>query len=361
MFRFDRPLRIVYVLSLKGFKMKKTLIALAVLGATAGVAHAQSNVTIYGIVDTGFVKETGSKAYMNEKVNNRIGFRGVEDLGGGLKATFELEERFNLFDGSSRGDSKSSGSLTKSEDFDGAANVGLAGNWGAVRFGRVNELSTETLRTLDPFNQYGVGGMFESPLRSARISSTARFDSANYAGFKFGASYSLENQSGGAQDDQAYGNAGWAVSGKYANGPVAVLANYNKAQNSDDSSNWNVGGSYAFGPAKIAVAYEKTKVTAGGAVVGFDDPVDGDAVEGSYKNVLVGVSYKIGAGTINASYNHLKTPQDYKDQKFALGYTHDLSKRTSVYLDYAHLKADSDRNLSDDTVNSVQVGMTHKF
>ena len=337
--------------------MKKTLIALAVLGATAGVAHAQSNVTIYGIVDTGFVKETGSKAYMNELVNNRIGFRGVEDLGGGLKATFELEKRFNLFNGATRGGA--------GEEFDGASNVGLAGNWGAVRFGRVNELSTETLRTLDPFNQYGVGGMFESPLRSARISSTTRFDSANYSGFSFGASYSLENQSGGAQDDQANGNAGYAVSGKYANGPVVVLANYNRAANTDDSNNWNVGGAYSFGPAKISLAYEKTKVKAGLAALGNDDyadPVTGDAaVEGDYKNVLVGVSYKIGAGTINASYNHLKTPEDYKDQKFALGYTHDLSKRTSVYLDYSHTRADSDRGLDDDKINAVQLGMTHKF
>jgi len=340
--------------------MKKTLIALAVLGATAGVAHAQSNVTIYGIVDTGFVKQTGQKVYMDEKVNNRIGFRGVEDLGGGLKATFELEKRFDLFDGAPRG----------TGDFDGASNVGLASQWGAVRFGRMNELSTETLRTLDPFNQYGVGGMFESPLRSARISSSARFDSANYAGFKFGASYTVSNQHADAGEigsgDNAIDNGGWAVSGKYANGPVTVLANYNKAVNSDSSYNWNVGGAYAFGPAKVSLAYEKTKINAGaGALAGTDDaysdPVDGDAVEGDYKNILVGVSYKIGAGTINASYNHLKTPQDYKDQKIALGYTHDLSKRTAVYLDYSHTKADSDRGLDDDKINAVQLGMTHKF
>ena len=79
--------------------MKKTLIALAVLGAAAGVAHAQSNVTIYGIVDTGFIKESGSDIKMGENVNNRIGFRGVEDLGSGQKATFELEKRFELADG----------------------------------------------------------------------------------------------------------------------------------------------------------------------------------------------------------------------------------------------------------------------
>ena len=57
--------------------MKKTLIALAVLGAAAGVAHAQSNVTIYGVVDTGFIKKSGQDVEMGENVNNRLGFRGV--------------------------------------------------------------------------------------------------------------------------------------------------------------------------------------------------------------------------------------------------------------------------------------------
>ena len=75
-------------------KMKKTLIALAVLGAAAGVAHAQSNVTIYGIVDTGFIKKSGQDVKMGENVSSRLGFRGVEDLGGGVKATFQLENWF---------------------------------------------------------------------------------------------------------------------------------------------------------------------------------------------------------------------------------------------------------------------------
>ena len=79
--------------------MKKTLIALAVMGAVAGVAHAQSNVTIYGVVDTGLIKESGSDIRMGGNVDSRIGFRGVEDLGSGMKATFELERRFNLNDG----------------------------------------------------------------------------------------------------------------------------------------------------------------------------------------------------------------------------------------------------------------------
>ncbi|NLC24697.1 MAG: porin, partial [Oxalobacter sp.] len=79
--------------------MKKKILVLAVLGAAAGMAQAQSNVQIYGTVDTGYIKESGSDVRMGENATNLIGFRGYEDLGGGLKATFELEKQFNLQDG----------------------------------------------------------------------------------------------------------------------------------------------------------------------------------------------------------------------------------------------------------------------
>ena len=80
--------------------MKRTLIALAVLGAAATTAQAQTHVTIYGTVDTGFVKSTGQDTYMGSNEDSRIGFRGTEDLGGGNKATFQLERRLNLNNGS---------------------------------------------------------------------------------------------------------------------------------------------------------------------------------------------------------------------------------------------------------------------
>ena len=97
--------------------MKKTIISLAVLGTLSGIAHAQTNVKIYGIVDTGFIKQTDADWKMGENTNNRIGFTGTEDLGSGLAATFQLERRFNLNDGTSATDL----------DWEGAANVGKMG------------------------------------------------------------------------------------------------------------------------------------------------------------------------------------------------------------------------------------------
>lgn len=332
--------------------MKKTLIALAVLGAAAGVAHAQSNVVIYGNADIGYYKESGKKMAMDEKVNNRLGFMGTEDLGGGLKATFQLEHRFTLNDGEHK----------KDKMFEGASNLGLAGNFGAVRFGRVNEISTETYRAIDPFNQYGVGGMFETFLRGdnggGRLSNTVRYDSPNMSGFKAMVSYTLKAP--GEVTPVADGtNQGYALGGTYNNGPLYVVANYSKMADSNDSNNWNIGAAYAFGPAKISAGYEQSKYKFA------DDTKD--------KSFIVGLSYKIGAGVINASYNQSKITAnsvDYsnKDKKYALGYTHNLSKRTSVYAEIARTDYDSmasiraiDAEATKDGVTAYAIGMTHKF
>ena len=333
--------------------MKKTLIAMAVLAAS-GAAYAQSNVTIYGAVDINYTKVRGESVFMDERYNNRLGFMGSEDLGNGLKATFQLEQRFTLFDGRTNGGVNGDG---QDRMFNGAANVGLAGSFGQVRFGRLNEIATETYRQIDPFQQYGVAGMIETIFRggnwdpiygggNGRLSSTARYDSMNMNGFKLMASYTLRNSENG---DYAENN-GYAVGGTYNNGPLYLVANYNKVANSSSSNNWNVGAAYAFGPAKLSAGYESSK-----------DKVQDE----TQKNWIVGLSYKIGAGVINASYNQSDW-LDGKQKKYALGYTHNLSKRTSVYANYAHTKntdypnADLDSAASGSS-SAVEVGITHKF
>lgn len=79
--------------------MKSKKVALFALGLSTSVAYAQSNVTLYGVVDIGYIKETGRDIRMGDNDNNRLGFRGVEDLGNGWKAIFNLEKRFDLNDG----------------------------------------------------------------------------------------------------------------------------------------------------------------------------------------------------------------------------------------------------------------------
>lgn len=356
--------------------MKKTLIALAVLGAAAGVAHAQSNVTIYGIVDTGFIKESGKDISMGENVNNRIGFRGVEDLGSGQAATFELEKRFNLNDGTLKG---YKGLSTKNErtDWDGAANVGLKGNnWGAVRLGRVNELPTESIRKFDPFYQYGVAGMIDSTQRSARISNTVRYDSLNWSGFRFGASYSLggnvntDSATADWKNVKAEGadNDGYAISLGYDNGPLSLAGNWSRLADSKKSSLWNLGAGYKFGPAKVSLAYQYTKDK--GWYLG-DESDNGASKQQQW---LVGLEWTLGPGRLNASVQYDKVKDvaawsgdSKKLWKYALGYTYNLSKRTSLYGNVAYTNYDDDAMgeffgaENRDSVTGVQVGITHKF
>ena len=369
--------------------MKKTLIALAVMGAAAGVAHAQSNVTIYGVVDTGLVKETGSDVRMGSNVDSRIGFRGVEDLGSGMKATFELERRFNLNDGTQSNspaiDINSAGNTIaslqdgdrsswnyndfisgKKADWVGASNVGLKGDaWGQVRLGRVNNLSVETFRMLDPFNQYGVGASLAKAniLRSEQLSNTVRYDSPSWSGFGFGATYTLGHDTKGIANQfyDQLGNDGWAINLKYDNGPILLLANYDRAADSNDSYTWNVGGAYSYAGFKVSLGYQDSRLKL------FEPSTLKE------KDWIVGLQYKTGPHTVGASYNRGKvevagTAFDGSTNKYALGYTYSMSKRTSVYANVAYTDNDEDiagwYNLNGsnrDSVTGVQVGITHKF
>ena len=363
--------------------MKKTLIALAVLGAAAGVAHAQSNVTIYGIVDTGFIKESGKDIRMGENVNNRIGFRGVEDLGSGMKATFELEKRFELADGTLK-ESNGYKNDKKVTDWDGAANVGLKGDaWGAVRLGRVNELTTETIRKMDPFYQYGVGSMFLSKQRSARISDTVRYDSPNWSGFHFGATYSLGgnvNRDSASVSmlnvlDNGADNDGYAISLGYDNGPLALVGNWSRLADSNKSSVWNLGAAYKFGPARVSLAYENTRNK--GWWLGDETEYKNTGMalgeQSKQQNWLLGLEWTLGPGRLNASinYNQIKDVASWSDNKdnmkYALGYTYNLSKRTSIYGNVAYTDYDDEQAgayygaKNRDSVTGVQVGITHKF
>ncbi|HCN90568.1 MAG TPA: porin, partial [Oxalobacteraceae bacterium] len=135
--------------------MKKTLLALAVLGAFAGAASAQTAVTIYGSFDGGVrhvtnvdaagdsITKMGSNGTYN---SNRIGFKGVEDLGGGLNAHFDLETGFNTGTGTLDTPAGTTGTL-----FNRSAYVGLGGAFGSVDLGRQYSVNFKTIGAYDPF------------------------------------------------------------------------------------------------------------------------------------------------------------------------------------------------------------------
>jgi predicted porin len=360
--------------------MKKNLLALAVLGAFAGVASAQSNVTVYGIVDAGVQSvNNGNPAgktlgvYSGGQNGSRLGFKGSEDLGGGLSAIFTLENGFNVDDGTTAQNTATGTSRL----FGRQAWVGLAGGFGAVKFGRQQTALYSALTEIDPFRINLAGNaqrVFAYGLYSAdplsRTDNTVSYSTANFNGFSGSASYGFGEAAGNTSTNRNVG-----VGAQYANGPINVQFAYQKSNTvgltgsgalgaagtllggaTADVKTAFVGATYDFGIAKAHLGYADTKL---------------DAVGGSGKdtNWLAGVSAPVGtAGTVLASYirNDVKDLDQAKSNQYALGYTHALSKRTTLYTSYSYLKNDNNVALNGafangDSVRQFNVGMDHKF
>ncbi|MDY7576928.1 porin [Herbaspirillum sp. RTI4] len=222
--------------------MKKSMLALAVLGAFAGAAQAQSSVTIYGIVDTGVTytnravdstgTNTGSKFGVNSGIlsGSRIGFKGNEDLGGGLKAVFQLESGFSNDNGQLQGND----AATASNLFRRKSVVGLAGDFGTVLVGRQADYAFEqgAITSVGDFggitSNVGTG---LSRLQGTRTNNSVRYDTNVYSGFMGSAIYGFGEQAGSNAAGQAFGAAL-----AYANGPLNLSASYYQSKNAAGST-----------------------------------------------------------------------------------------------------------------------------
>ena len=354
--------------------MKKSLIALAVLAAS-GAAMAQSSVTLYGVADAavtyvnGLDNWTGLDSGANK--TSRLGFRGVEDLGGGLKANFVLEGGFNL----DAGDGKSGGATDSGFQFKRQSTVGLAGNFGEVRLGRELTAAYNATARYDVFGGVGLGysrlwadGAVADANANAtavttnlRISNALTYVSPDFSGFKVGVNYGFGETTNG-NSDSSYMGAGLM----YDNGPLSLglgLERLNNGANSvavSDIDAWSLGGSYDFGVAKLLAGYRESKV---------------DRATGENKRLgyYVAATAPVGAGTVRVSYNRYENELANvkgKADQFAIGYVYGLSKRTSVYGTYAYIKNKDGANLytlgsgglkTNGSQQGVQVGVSHAF
>ncbi|MDH0048010.1 porin [Comamonas terrigena] len=368
--------------------MKKSLIALAVLAAS-GAAMAQSSVTVFGVVDEAVSYVNGGTNWngINSGGNatSRIGFRGVEDLGGGLKANFWLEAGILADSGSGQSGGASGSGL----EFKRRSTVGLEGGFGEVRLGRDLTEAYKATSRYDVFGQVGFGvsrlwadanlgaayvdsnGVTRNnsvALTTQRVSNMVTYVSPNISGFKAAVNYGFGEVQGENRDSR-YVGAGLT----YDNGPLSLGLSgerSNRGANSNltrDVTAWALGGSYDLGVVKLSAAYRdsKAKVVAG----------DKDKAKGYY----FGLSAPVGAaGEVKASYNRYEGQRagadKYKADQFALGYVHNLSKRTAVYGTYAYIKNKDDGalgiNLNGTTggtlkdngsQHGLQVGIRHAF
>ncbi|MDH4425022.1 MAG: porin [Acidovorax sp.] len=328
--------------------MKKSLIALAVLAAS-GAAMAQSSVTLFGVVDATYAYGTGSTSSKSQLTNSgynssRLGFRGVEDLGGGMSASFWLEAGMNNDNGmgSSNNTTNQAGGAVANGgglNFNRRSTVSLNGGFGEVRLGRDYTPQFWNLTVFDPFGTNGVGTT--QTLNSALTlpGSTTLVRASNSIGYflpgKLGGFYGQaqyymgennSNQVNAAGTNIKKDGNGLAVRVGYANGPINVAVALSETKfAAGDFQSINVGGQYDLGVAKVMAHYSQ-------------DEIDGGA---DGKGFLIGGLVPMGAGEVRLSYSTYKIDNvagaDPRSNKLALGYVHNLSKRTALYTTVARV------------------------
>lgn len=352
---------------------QKTLLALAGL-TVVGTASAQSSVTVFGVldaavsrysVDSGFysrspavtapalvpngVSRSQTAMSSGGYEGGRVGFRGTEDLGGGLAAGFWLEAGIRADDGSGM------------SGFNRRSTVSLSGRWGEVRAGRDYTPTFRNDVLADPFWVNGVGANLIAitgvNLTLKRGPGSASSSTDNYAYTSNSVAYFLPPNIGGWYGQVQYafpenvGSSGAAGGSSqkgrfegarlgYASGPLDLAAAYSESVAADGVVNgaaartrikvFNVVGIYDFGALKLFGQLSRTEDAPSGAVAA-------SAGHGRYDGALLAVTVPAGVGTVRASFARVgfrsdaPSRGDAQVRKLALGYVHPLSKRTVLY------------------------------
>lgn len=356
----------------------------------------QSSVTLYGIVDVGIGYESvdGPNGYSQSRTGlidgvnsgSRFGFRGVEDLGGGLRAIFTLEGGFNA----SNGESGQSDRL-----FGRRATVGLQSDaWGTLELGRQTNLaSTYIGDNVSPFGTSwrtaNIGTTF-SAANTMRLDNLVLYQTPNIGGFQFGAGYSFNGDSTRVNNNGQ--NTGFGTGDnnrmittalRYSNGPVYLAAAYDRftptnaavgGQSPARIESYMLGGTYNFEIAKLALAWGQTR---DGWFIGQN--MGGTPDNGDYDNfgtftlsegfransTMVGVTVPLGATSVLASWqradpnNDSLTGDDQTMNVYSLGMTYDLSRRTNLYAYGSY--GDNYAFNADASNRTVVAGIRHRF
>ena len=306
--------------------MKKSILAVAILGAFAGAASAQSSVTLQGTLDLNarYIKNDGRDRNVSMGTDglnsSQLVFSGTEDLGGGLAASFQLNSGLNPDTGSTNSSAKF---------FNRRSTVSLTGGFGEVRLGRDY---TPTFWNNTLFDAFGTVGIANSlNVRQAPLASLGTFVRLDNA-----VSYFLPSKIGGvygqvmvAASESAATNPGRYIGGRvgFAAGPFDVSAAAAEQRIDGPTvgklKTYNVGGSYDLGVVKLL------------GYVNRDTLLTARETRGSFSVVV-----PMGQGEVHASYGRSKatdTNFDNSVSQFGLGYVYSLSKRTAVYSTVSRL------------------------
>jgi len=341
--------------------MKKTLVAIAALAAV-GAASAQSSVTLYGRIDAsiGSVKTTfngttiadpGIQIRSGGHSGSRWGLKGTEDLGGGLKANFVLEQGFNVDDGTA----------VSARQFHRQAYVGLSGGFGSVNVGRQYDITDTMYGNYDAMGYSGYSAMgyaFNVGCTTGgsgdcvgRQDNAVIYSSPSMGGFSVTALWAP------GEDKNPLLNIGagrvYGIMANYANGPIAAGLGYqsNRAAGGRTRNDTNFGASYDLGVAKLFLQIES----------GRNNNTVGTGKDFGYQ---FGATVPVGAARLAASYATEKQKiggAKVSDSKgLSLMGFYDLSKRTYVYAAYRVLETDPVVGATVKT-KKMGLGLVHNF
>jgi len=363
----------------------KRLSAIFSLLCASGAALAQTEVTIYGLLDVGVDRVSNVNGQSKSLVNtgvlvpNLLGFRGSENLGGGLKAIFKLETQFALDTGTTIGINGSSEGF-----FNHGAYIGLQGSAGTVTVGALDDHMFSNLSV----KRYGFGQMFPfvalpflrqgpfsalTPFGSfdfdrtaltSRVSNAIRYDSPTMNGFSFGGLYGLGEQAGGGSRNSTY-----SLGADYSAGPWTLTFAAINAKSplinkgNDGVASWGLGGRYDFADGISSdFLYTRTENTFSKAKIDVFE--FGSIISPTSSTRLIG-QYSFMKGNAQLGNN--------KAHQFNTGLYYLLSKRSSLYTQFSYQRASGDGDLaraqlplaggpaSGRSQNVLRVGMFHAF
>ncbi|MFO1337974.1 MAG: porin [Burkholderiaceae bacterium] len=316
--------------------MKKLVLVAAVAAAYASPAFAQSSVNVYGRLNVTVESIKGGDDHLDRQGevrdnSSRIGFKGVEDLGGGLKAGFQIEHGFDATTGQA-----------------GAAfwgrqsEVNLSGNFGTVRLGRFTSEAYFAVADYISMHNHDTGDSsdkFYLPIAAIvdRDRNKVGYKSPDLGGFVFHAALGVKE---GADTDQLYD-----LAANYDNGPLHLGAGYEKL---GDVKQFAVRALYEFGAATVGSYVERVSV-----------PVLGDAT-----HFRISAMYTLGASEfhINVGRAGEYSNWDKSDAlQYTLGYNYNLSKRTKVYGYYTRIDKDDVLHAYGGNFDALAVGIRHNF
>jgi predicted porin len=354
--------------------MQKKIIALAVAGLVSGAAFAQSNVTVYGVADMYYAYSSANTANQDRShhINSgglsgsRIGFKGTEDLGNGLKALFVLEYGLTA-------DNKTTGVGS------GAAArqqlVGLTGNFGTVVAGSAQTTgydfscaaSPVAGSALDTYHAIGARNLVSCG-HDGRASNAVAYISPSFSGLTFAYNHARVTEGANRATAAATNPTGDAsanlMSASYANGPITAglvwsKISMNNTSGGDDVTEWGVRGSYDFGVAKLFGSYQNMDT---GVAAGSDQ---------DDSKWQVSVAVPVGAaGTVALQYADNNMDANNADSKgWTLAYLHAMSKRTTAYAGYSRISNDNGASknfglgtpMAGDNATVLAVGLRHTF